>query len=111
MNYFLMLFMNNWLMNLTNLSLIYDRLRVFMDHRLMMLMNYVLVVLMNHIFVVLVYHLSVRFLYNWSIHVSLNSRSHLVLLYQSTLGMSLYDISLFMADDRGSLHCFLDNRL
>lgn len=49
MDDFLVLLMNNRLMNLSNLLPVYDRLMMFMNNVLMPLVNYVLMVLMNNV--------------------------------------------------------------
>ena len=64
MDNILMLLVNIWLMNLSNLLFDYDRLMMLIDYRLMMLMNHILMMLVKHILMMLMKHITMSLFHN-----------------------------------------------
>lgn len=103
MNDFFMSLMDDWLMNLSNFFFVDNWDMVLMNNVLMLLMNYVFMVLVNNILMVLMDYVFVMLFDNWLINMGLDFGGKYVLLDLSAGDMSLKNWLLIVSDHSGTL--------
>lgn len=109
MKNFLILLVNNWLVNLSDFFFVNDRLVMLMNDWLMVLMNNILMMFMKYILVMLMYHITMMLHYNWLISVNLYFGCHLMFLDEELGCMSFDNWPLLVPYNDGCLgYRFLD---
>ena len=107
MNNFLVLLMNDWLLNLSDLLCVYDRLHVLMSHILMMLMDNILMVLDDDILMLFVDHVTMQLLHNGFLDYRVNTGCLLLPVNDRLLLYPLNDRLLVDPNDLRLRHCYL----
>jgi hypothetical protein len=112
MNHLLILFMDDWLMDLSDFFLVNDWLMNLMDDVLMVLMNYVLMMLMKNILMMFMYNILVMLLYNRLVYDAVYYSFFLMPFNYILKLVFLDNWFLFMSNNSGCLRIsFLNSRL